>query len=131
MCVDALLCSTDACTTCPACQCICWGAPQLCSMHAAGVLTETTAELAASLTFAAARRIVEGDRYMRKGQYMGWGPTLMVGQLLQVWQLLLCAEQSPLQYKMLDSPIVHTWLCQQVHCRRSVADSACCWQLAK
>jgi lactate dehydrogenase-like 2-hydroxyacid dehydrogenase len=50
------------------------------------VLTETTAELAVSLTFAAARRIVEGDRFMRKGQYLGWAPTLMVGQLLQVWQ---------------------------------------------
>lgn len=54
--------------------------------NAAGVLTETTAELAVSLTFAAARRIVEGDRYMRKGQYLGWAPTLMVGQLLQVRQ---------------------------------------------
>lgn len=55
--------------------------------HAAGVLTETTAELAASLTFAAARRVVEADRYMRKGLYLGWAPTLMVGQLLQVRQL--------------------------------------------
>ena len=55
--------------------------------HAAGVLTETTAELAASLTFAAARRVVEADRYMRKGLYLGWAPTLMVGQLLQVRHL--------------------------------------------
>ena len=54
---------------------------------AAGVLTETTAELALSLTFAAARRVVEADRYMRRGLYLGWAPTLMVGQLLQVWQL--------------------------------------------
>ena len=54
---------------------------------AAGVLTETTAELAVSLTFAAARRIVEADRFMRRGQYLGWAPTLMVGQLLQVQQL--------------------------------------------
>ena len=100
-------------------------------MHAAGVLTETTAELAASLTFAAARRIVEGDRYMRKGQYMGWGPTLMVGQLLQVRQLLLCAGRPPLPYMILDSPIVPTWLFQRVRCRRSAAYSACCWQLAK
>ena len=51
------------------------------------MLTETTAELAASLTFAAARRVVEADRYMRKGLYLGWAPTLMVGQLLQVRQL--------------------------------------------
>eukprot|EP00879_Flechtneria_rotunda_P030537 GHRR01033181.1.p1 GENE.GHRR01033181.1~~GHRR01033181.1.p1 ORF type:complete len:206 (+),score=87.75 GHRR01033181.1:176-793(+) len=48
-----------------------------------GVLTETTAELAAALTFAAARRIVEADTFMRTGQYKGWLPTLFIGQLLQ------------------------------------------------
>ena len=31
---------------------------------------------------------MEADRYMRKGLYLGWAPTLMVGQLLQVRQLL-------------------------------------------
>ncbi|KAK9821913.1 hypothetical protein WJX81_003164 [Elliptochloris bilobata] len=41
-----------------------------------GVLTETTAELAAALTLAAARRVVEGDRFMRGGQYKGWLPDL-------------------------------------------------------
>lgn len=49
----------------------------------AGVLTETTAELAAALTFAAARRVVEGDKFMRANQYKGWLPTLFVGNLLQ------------------------------------------------
>lgn len=48
-----------------------------------GVLTETTAELALSLTFAAARRIVEADTFMRGGQYKGWLPTLFIGELLQ------------------------------------------------
>lgn len=48
-----------------------------------GVLTETTAELAVSLTFAAARRVVEGDKFMRAGQYKGWLPTLFIGNLLQ------------------------------------------------
>jgi len=48
-----------------------------------GVLTETTAELAAALTFAAARRVVEADRFMRGGKYEGWLPTLFVGNLLQ------------------------------------------------
>lgn len=48
-----------------------------------GVLTETTAELAASLTLAAARRIVEADEFMRGGKYKGWLPTLFVGNLLQ------------------------------------------------
>lgn len=49
----------------------------------AGVLTETTAELALALTFSAARRVVEGDKFMRAGLYKGWLPTLFVGNLLQ------------------------------------------------
>jgi hydroxypyruvate reductase 1 len=47
-----------------------------------GVLTETTAEMAVALTFAAARRVVEADRFMRGGHYNGWLPTLFLGQLL-------------------------------------------------
>ena len=46
-----------------------------------GVLTETTAEIAVALTFAASRRIVEADRFMRGGQFTGWLPTLFLGQL--------------------------------------------------
>jgi hydroxypyruvate reductase 1 len=46
-----------------------------------GVLTETTAELAIALTFAASRRIAESDRFMRGGQFHGWLPTLFMGQL--------------------------------------------------
>jgi hydroxypyruvate reductase 1 len=48
-----------------------------------GVLTETTAELAAALTFAAARRVAEADVFMRAGKYKGWLPTLFIGELLQ------------------------------------------------
>ncbi|CAM6124342.1 unnamed protein product [Calypogeia fissa] len=48
-----------------------------------GVLTETTAELAASLTLTAARRVVEADDFMRAGKYDGWLPTLFVGNLLK------------------------------------------------
>ncbi|XP_074557408.1 glycerate dehydrogenase HPR, peroxisomal [Curcuma longa] len=48
-----------------------------------GVLTETTAELAASLSLAAARRIVEADQFMRAGLYDGWLPHLFVGNLLK------------------------------------------------
>lgn len=48
-----------------------------------GVLTETTAELAAALTLSASRRVVEGDNFMRAGKYKGWLPTLFVGSLLQ------------------------------------------------
>ncbi len=47
-----------------------------------GVLTETTAEMAVALTFAAARRVPEADVYMRGGNYEGWLPTLFLGELL-------------------------------------------------
>jgi hydroxypyruvate reductase 1 len=46
-----------------------------------GVLTETTAEIAVALTFSAARRIVEADRFMRGGQFKGWLPNLFLGSL--------------------------------------------------
>lgn len=45
-----------------------------------GVLTETTAEMAVSLTFSAGRRVVEADRFMRDGSYHGWLPTLFIGK---------------------------------------------------
>lgn len=48
-----------------------------------GVLTETTAEMAVALTFAAARRVVEADTFMRGGHYHGWLPTLFLGTLLK------------------------------------------------
>ncbi|KAH9694660.1 glycerate dehydrogenase HPR (peroxisomal) [Citrus sinensis] len=47
-----------------------------------GVLTETTAELAASLSLAAARRIVEADEFMRAGLYDGWLPNLFKSPIL-------------------------------------------------
>ncbi len=45
-----------------------------------GVLTETTAEMAAALTLSAGRRVVEADRFMRGGKYHGWLPTMYMGQ---------------------------------------------------
>jgi hydroxypyruvate reductase 1 len=48
-----------------------------------GVLTETTAEMAIALTFAAARRVVEADTFMRAGHYHGWLPTLFLGNLMK------------------------------------------------
>ncbi|MCP4359762.1 MAG: D-glycerate dehydrogenase, partial [Chloroflexi bacterium] len=47
-----------------------------------GVLTETTAEMAVALTFAAARRIGESERFLRAGKYKGWLPILFLGKLL-------------------------------------------------
>jgi hydroxypyruvate reductase 1 len=48
-----------------------------------GVLTETTAEMAVALTFATARRVVEGDSLMRGGHYKGWLPNMLLGELLR------------------------------------------------
>jgi len=44
-----------------------------------GVLTETTADLAWALMMAAARRVVEGDRFVREGQWHTWDPNLLLG----------------------------------------------------
>ncbi|MBI4317090.1 MAG: D-glycerate dehydrogenase [Chloroflexi bacterium] len=44
-----------------------------------GVLTETTADLAFALLLAAARRVVEGDKYVRAGKWRTWHPTLLLG----------------------------------------------------
>jgi glyoxylate reductase len=46
-----------------------------------GVLTETTAELALGLLFAAARRIVEADRQVRSGAWtQAWDPAGLLGR---------------------------------------------------
>jgi len=44
------------------------------------VLTETTADLAWTLILSAARRVAEGDRLVRSGNWKGWEPTQMLGQ---------------------------------------------------
>lgn len=45
-----------------------------------GVLTETTADLAFALILAAARRLVEADKFLRAGKWKTWGPMLLLGQ---------------------------------------------------
>ncbi|MCC7359098.1 MAG: D-glycerate dehydrogenase [Anaerolineales bacterium] len=44
-----------------------------------GVLTDATADFAWALLMAAARRVVEGDRFVRAGHWKAWHPTLLVG----------------------------------------------------
>ena len=44
-----------------------------------GVLTDTTADLAFALLMAVARRLPEGDRYVRDGRWKTWGPMLLMG----------------------------------------------------
>ena len=45
-----------------------------------GVLSATTAEFTIGLMFAAARRVVEGDRAVRSGEWNTWGPEVLLGQ---------------------------------------------------
>ena len=45
-----------------------------------GVLTETTADFAFALMMAAARQVVQAERYVRSGQWETWEPNLFVGQ---------------------------------------------------
>ena len=44
-----------------------------------GVLTEDTADMAMALMLAVPRRIAEGDRLTRSGEWTGWAPTRMLG----------------------------------------------------
>jgi len=47
------------------------------------VLTEATADLTWALILAVARRVVEGDRLVRDGEFFGWRPDLLLGAGLQ------------------------------------------------
>lgn len=44
------------------------------------VLTDATADLAWTLLFSVARRVVESDKFLREGNFKGWGPMLLLGR---------------------------------------------------
>ncbi len=48
-----------------------------------GVLTEAVAEHTFALLMSVARRIVESDKFMRRGKYKGWAPELLLGRELE------------------------------------------------
>src|SRR4051794_11143985 len=48
-----------------------------------GVLTEDTADMTMALILAVARRLAEGERIARSGEWGGWGPTSMLGR--RIW----------------------------------------------
>jgi len=48
-----------------------------------GVLTEDTADMTIALILAASRRLAEGERVMRSGEWGGWSPTWMLGR--RIW----------------------------------------------
>lgn len=45
-----------------------------------GILTDATADFAFALLLAAARRVVEGEHFVRAGRWKTWGPSLLLGQ---------------------------------------------------
>jgi glyoxylate reductase len=45
-----------------------------------GVLTESTADLAVALMLGLARHLVEGDAYVRRGEWRTWEPGLLLGR---------------------------------------------------
>jgi len=47
--------------------------------HTPGILTDATADFAFALLMSAARRVVEGDRHTRAGQWKTWGPSILLG----------------------------------------------------
>lgn len=50
--------------------------------HTPGVLTEDTADLTWALILATTRRVVEADRFVRRGGWKGWRPDLLLGRSL-------------------------------------------------
>jgi len=48
-----------------------------------GVLTEDTADMTMALILAVPRRLAEGERLIRSGNWSGWGPTTMLGH--RIW----------------------------------------------
>jgi len=48
-----------------------------------GVLTEDTADMTMALILSVPRRLAEGERLIRSGNWTGWSPTLMLGH--RIW----------------------------------------------
>ncbi|MFP6706810.1 MAG: D-glycerate dehydrogenase [Alphaproteobacteria bacterium] len=48
-----------------------------------GVLTEDTADMTMALILSVPRRVTEGERVLRAGDWRGWGPTWMLGH--RIW----------------------------------------------
>jgi len=48
-----------------------------------GVLTEDTADMVMSLLLAVPRKIIEGEKLIRSGNWIGWSPTHMMGR--RIW----------------------------------------------
>jgi glyoxylate reductase len=51
--------------------------------HTPGVLTEDTADMTMALILSVPRRLAEGERLTRSGNWTGWSPTFMLGH--RIW----------------------------------------------
>lgn len=51
--------------------------------HTPDVLTDDTADLTWALILALLRGVVSGDRFLRRGQFHGWEPKMLLGHTLQ------------------------------------------------
>ena len=52
----------------------------ICVLNTPDVLTDATADFAFALMLAVARRLGQGERLVRSGQWQGWAPDLLLGQ---------------------------------------------------
>ena len=52
----------------------------ICVLNTPDVLTDATADFAFALMLAVARRLGQGERLVRAGQWQGWAPDLLLGQ---------------------------------------------------
>ena len=58
-------------------------AKQIIVTNTPDVLTESTADLTIALILSCARRIIEGEKFLRNGHYKGWKPKLLLGTELK------------------------------------------------
>ena len=54
----------------------------ICVLNTPDVLTDATADFAFALMLAVARRLGQGERMVRAGEWQGWAPDLLVGQAI-------------------------------------------------
>ncbi len=54
----------------------------ICVLNTPDVLTDATADFAFALMLAVARRLGQGERLVRSGQWQGWAPDLLLGQTI-------------------------------------------------
>jgi len=76
-----------------------------------GVLTETTADTAWALMMIAARRFGEGERYVRAGQWRGWGPMQLLstdvhGKTLGIFGMGRIGQAMARRARGFDMPVI-------------------------